>query len=46
MNIIHILKDGTIVKDITDHIIKQEDCPEVYEIIWRISQKGGTNNGK
>ena len=29
--IIHILKDGTVLDDITGHLVKREDVPEFYE---------------
>ena len=29
--IINILKDGTVLDDITGHLVKREDVPEFYE---------------
>lgn len=38
----HILKDGTVVKDITGHIVKKKDAPAVYTIL----EKGIKNEKK
>ena len=48
----HILKDGTVLTDITGHVVKVEDVPMAYQIMdelneaYLISQsrknKGGT----
>jgi hypothetical protein len=38
MNIRHILKDGTEVKDVTGHVIKAKEHSVLYEIINRINQ--------
>jgi hypothetical protein len=32
-NIKHILKDGTVLKDITGHIVKKEEVPTAYALI-------------
>ena len=34
--VINILKDGTVLQDLTDHVVRQEDVPEVYQIIERM----------
>ena len=31
--VIHILKDGTVLDDITGHVVKKEDAPSVYALI-------------
>lgn len=41
----HILKDGTQVKDITGHVVRKKDAPMVYDLVERISRKGGRKNG-
>lgn len=41
----HILKDGTVLKDITGHIVKKEDVPAAYALIERM-RKGRRKNGK
>ena len=33
----HILKDGTVLKDITGHVVKREDVPTVYSLIERMN---------
>ncbi len=35
----HILKDGTVLTDITGHIVKKEDVPEVYELMEQMNRK-------
>lgn len=39
MAVIHILKDGTQVFDISGHTISKHDVPSVYELINRINTK-------
>lgn len=38
--ITHILKDGTVLEDITGHVIKQDDAPMVYQIIEQMEREG------
>lgn len=48
MTIKHVLKDGTVLDDITGHVVKIEDVKSAYEILGRIV-KGGCyekSNGK
>ena len=35
----HVLKDGTILDDISGHVVRMNDVGEFYEILGRI-QKG------
>ena len=35
----HILKDGSRPKDITGHIVRYEDVPEVYDLMQAINQE-------
>lgn len=37
--IIHVLRNGTILEDITGHKVKAEDVPHVYEIINQLRRK-------
>lgn len=39
MTIVHTLKDGTIINDITNHIVKYEDCPEFYDCVLNFYNK-------
>lgn len=39
MTIIHVLKDGRVVDDITGHVVKMEDAPEAYEILDRVKER-------
>ena len=39
----HILKDGTVLKDITGHKVTRKDAPRVYQLLER--KKGETNGG-
>ncbi len=38
----HIMKDGTVLKDITGHVVKMEDAKRVYALMEKInkSRKG------
>ena len=40
MAVIHILKDGSIVEDITGHVVKMEDAESLYQLIDSINRKG------
>lgn len=35
----HVLKDGTVLEDITGHVVKKEDVKGIYAIIDEINQK-------
>lgn len=35
----HIMKDGTVLNDITGHMVKRVDAPTVYEILERLKKK-------
>jgi hypothetical protein len=35
----HILKDGTVLNDITGHVVKKEDVPMAYAIIDKMNEK-------
>ena len=39
LKIIHILKDGTVLKDIRGHVVKMEDAKSIYSLMDKISQK-------
>ena len=41
----HILRDGTVLKDITGYIVKKEDVPAAYALIEQL-RKGRRKNGK
>lgn len=40
MGVVHILKDGSIVKDITGHVVRMEDAGPLYDLIDSINRKG------
>lgn len=40
MAVIHILRDGSIVKDITGHVVRMEDAGPLYDLIDRINREG------
>lgn len=44
MAVIHVLKDGTVLKDITGHVVKMEDVPSVYALIDQMNRKKGKKN--
>lgn len=35
----HVLKDGTVLEDITGHVVKEADCPMVYALLERIERE-------
>lgn len=37
MAVIHILKDGSVVKDITGHVVKLEDASPLYQLIHKLN---------
>lgn len=40
MSVIHILKDGTILEDITGHVVRIEDAGPLYDLIDKINREG------
>lgn len=40
MAVIHILKDGSVLKDITGHVVKMEDASPLYQLIDKINREG------
>ena len=41
MSVIHLLKDGSQLKDITGHIVKIEDAEPLYRFIRSINKESG-----
>lgn len=37
MGVVHILKDGSVVKDITGHVVRVEDAGPLYQLIDSIN---------
>lgn len=37
----HILKDGTVLDDITGHVVKMEDAKVVYQIMDKLNEERG-----
>ena len=35
----HILKDGTVLKEINGHVVKKEDLPSVYNLIDQMNKE-------
>ena len=35
----HFLKDGTEVDSIEGHVVKMEDCPEIYWLMYTMSEE-------
>lgn len=44
MGVIHILKDGTILEDITGHVVRIEDAGPLYDLIDKINREGSRKN--
>ena len=43
--VIHILKDGTVLSDITGHVVKKEDVPMAYVVMEQMNEKRREKNG-
>ena len=43
MQVVHILKDGSLVEDITGHVVQVEDAEAVYRLIDSINRNRKTN---
>lgn len=39
VEIIHYLKDGTVLQDITGHVVREEDAQILYNLMDRINEK-------
>jgi hypothetical protein len=44
MTIKHVLKDGTVLEDISGVVITREQNPEIYRVIEQIRKKGSGEN--
>lgn len=44
MAIKHVLKDGTVLDDISGIVITREDNPEIYRVVEKIRKKGSGKN--
>ena len=42
MNVIHILKDGRRLTDITGHVVRVEDASPLYQFLHSINRKKST----
>lgn len=40
MSVVHILKDGSVVKDITGRVVRMEDAVPLYQLLDSISREG------
>ena len=45
MEIKHVLNDGTVLNDITGHVVKGKDVPDVYEVINQIKKEKEGKHG-
>ena len=42
----HVLKDGTVLEEITGHVVKKEDALLVYQIMERMKKEKEGKGGK
>ena len=35
----HVMKDGTVLDDITGHVVRKKDVPSIYALIEEINRK-------
>lgn len=40
MNVVHILKNGSTLTDITGHVVRINDAGPLYQLIDNINRKG------
>lgn len=40
MAVTHVLKDGTVLRDIKGHVVRMEDAKLVYAIMDKLNEKG------
>lgn len=40
MGVVHILKDGSVVKDITGRVVRVEDAGPLYRLIDNMNRRG------
>ena len=40
MSVVHILKNGSILNDITGHVVKIEDAKSAYQLLDNINRNG------
>ena len=43
MRVIHVLKDGSVVDDISGHVVRVEDAETLYRMIRKINAKSERN---
>lgn len=43
MRVIHVLKDGSEIEDITGHVVRVEDAEPLYKMIREINRKSDQN---
>lgn len=39
MSVVHILKDGSVVQDITGRVVRMEDADALYKLLDNINRK-------
>ena len=35
----HVLKNGTVKTDITGHVVKYSDVPQIYDVVRRLESR-------
>lgn len=46
MAVKHVLKDGTVLDDITGHVVRKDDVKGIYALIDEINQKRARKGAK
>lgn len=46
IKVINVLKDGTIIEDLTGHVVRRADCPGAYEVMQNMNRKEVSKNGR
>ena len=42
----HVLKDGTVLRDIQGHVVTREQAPTVYKVLENIKNEGRKAHGQ
>lgn len=46
MEVIHVLKDGSVVTDITGYVVKIQDAAPLYHLLHTLGKKANSQNPK
>lgn len=44
MKITHVLKDGTVIADLTGHVVRKAEAEDLYKILYRVKKRRKNND--